>query len=130
MLLRYTHYLAMQRHVAAEAPLEACGLVAGRDDGVSVAVYPIPNALHSPTRYRMDPRAQVRAFFAMEAAGLTLLAIYHSHPQGPPRPSATDLREATYTVPYLIWAPVGETWLARAFLLGNDGAREVPLRLA
>ncbi|HFC09658.1 MAG TPA: M67 family peptidase [Chloroflexi bacterium] len=128
MLLRYTHYLAMRRHVAAEAPLEACGLVAGRD-GVSVAVYPIPNALHSPTRYRMDPRAQVQAFFAMEAAGLELLAIYHSHPQGPPLPSATDLREATYAVPYLIWARLGETWLVRAFLLQKSG-QEVPLRLA
>ncbi len=128
MLLRYTHYLAMQRHVAAAAPLEACGLVAGRD-GVSVAVYPIPNMLHSPTRYRMEPRAQVRAFFAMEAAGLELLAIYHSHPQGPPVPSATDIHEAAYAVPYLIWAPLGETWLARAFLL-QHGGREVPLRLA
>ena len=127
MLLRYAHYLAMQRHVAAEAPLEACGLVAGRG-GVSEAVYPIPNALHSPTRYRMEPQAQVEAFFALEAAGLQLLAIYHSHPQGLPTPSVTDVREATYAVPYLIWAPLGTTWVVRAFWLQNV-AREIPLRL-
>ncbi len=128
MLLRYRHYLAMQWHVAAEAPLEACGLVAGRG-GVSEAVYPIPNALHSPTRYRMEAEAQVRAFFALEAAGLELLAIYHSHPRGPSLPSATDVREAAYAVPYLIWAPVGATWLVRAFRLQN-GVWEIPLRLA
>ena len=127
MLLRYTHYIAMRQHVAAEAPLEACGLIAGQG-GMSAAVYPIPNALHSPTRYRMDPRAQVQTMFALEAAGLELLAIYHSHPQGPPLPSATDLHEATYAVPYLIWSPIGETWLVRAFRLQN-GIQEVPLRL-
>ena len=127
MLLRYAHYLAMQRHVASEAPLEACGLLAGRN-GVSEAVYPIPNALHSPTRYRMEAEAQVRAFFALEEAGLELMAIYHSHPQGPPLPSSIDVREATYPVPYIIWAPLGQTWVARAFLLQGP-LKEIPLRL-
>jgi proteasome lid subunit RPN8/RPN11 len=31
-----------------------------------------------------------------EDAGLELLAIYHSHPQGPEGPSETDIAMATY----------------------------------
>jgi len=33
---------------------------------------------------------------AMEAEGLELIAIYHSHPDGPARPSATDVANAYY----------------------------------
>ncbi len=127
MLLRYEDYLAMQRHVAACAPLEACGLVAGRA-GESRGVFPITNVLQSPLAYRMVPAEQVRAFFQMEARGETLLAIYHSHPQGAAWPSAKDVDEAAYDVVYLIWARVGATWVVRGFRL-QGGVREVPVRL-
>ena len=130
MLLRVAHYLAMRRHVAGEAPREACGLVAGRG-GVSTEVFPITNVLHSSVRYRMAPEEQLRAFRRIEAAGDTLLAIYHSHPAGPPTLSSTDLREAAYlSAVYLVWAPVGTTWLVRGFLLDGRGVREILVRLA
>ncbi|NPA93697.1 MAG: M67 family metallopeptidase [Chloroflexi bacterium] len=128
MRLRYEDYLTMQRHVSAQAPLEACGLVAGHQ-GVSTAVFPIPNILHSPLRYRMDPQRQVEALFAIERAGWELMAIYHSHPMGPPVPSETDLAEAAYRVVYLIWAPVGHEWVVRGFYLHGYQVREVPIRL-
>jgi proteasome lid subunit RPN8/RPN11 len=60
------------------------------------AVYPVGNILQSPTAYEMDPRQQVEAMLALEAAGWQLLAIYHSHPQGPELPSATDIALALY----------------------------------
>ncbi len=128
MRLRYEDYLAMKQHVASQAPLEACGLVAGLH-GVSTAVFPIPNVLQSPLRYRMDPHRQLEAFFAIENAGWELLAIYHSHPMGPPAPSEIDLAEATYPVVYLIWAPVGHEWVVRGFHLCGHRVREVPVRL-
>ena len=37
-----------------------------------------------------------RNMLAMEAEGLELIAIYHSHPDGPARPSATDVANAYY----------------------------------
>ena len=128
MRLKYEHYLAMRVHVAAEAPLEACGLVAGAA-GTSTAVFPVTNVLHSPVRFRMAPDEQVRALLAIEAAGETLLAIYHSHPAGPPSPSPRDKAAAAYDVVYLVWSPVGAAWLVRAFRLAGQRWQEIPLRL-
>jgi proteasome lid subunit RPN8/RPN11 len=44
----------------------------------------------------MNPHQQIEALLALEAAGWQLLAIYHSHPQGPELPSATDIALAFY----------------------------------
>ncbi len=109
-------------------PEEACGFLAGCADRVE-AVYPVPNELRSPTAYRMEPAAQIRAMTAIEKAGREIVAIYHSHPNGPPIPSATDVDEASYPVPYVICSrwPGGTSWLGRAFLLSPEGASEVEI---
>lgn len=83
-------------HLRACYPLEGCGLLAGNEMGTVTAVYPIENVLHSLTAYEMDPQQQIEAMLALEAAGWQLLAIYHSHPQGPELPSATDIAQAYY----------------------------------
>lgn len=85
----------MLDHVQAHYPEEACGLVAGRD-GRATAVYPIDNIHHSPVLYEMDPLQQIQAMIDLEAAGDDLLAIFHSHPAGPARPSQTDVAQAYY----------------------------------
>jgi len=85
----------MIMHAVGLWPEEACGLVAGRD-GRGVRFYPIENVHHSPVAFEMEPVQQVRAMLAMEADGLELLAIYHSHPDGPAQPSATDVALAYY----------------------------------
>ena len=77
-------------------PQEGCGLVAGDEAGGVTAVYPINNALQSATAYKMVPQQQLRAMLDLEANGWQLLAIYHSHPQGPEHPSVTDIKQATY----------------------------------
>ena len=48
------------------------------------------------TRYRIDPREQLRAFRSMDEQGEELVAIYHSHPASQPFPSPTDRDEANY----------------------------------
>ena len=48
------------------------------------------------TRYVIDPREQLRAFRAIDAAGEELVGIYHSHPVSQPYPSPTDRAEAHY----------------------------------
>ncbi len=85
----------MIAHATTLWPEEACGLVAGRD-GRAVRLYPVENMLHSPVAYEMEPVQQVRAMLAIEAGGLELVAIYHSHPAGPARPSITDIAAAYY----------------------------------
>lgn len=119
---------AMRSHVAGEMPLEACGLLSGSKDKVQ-NLYRIPNALQSPVRFRMNAQAQLAAFEAIEADGQDILAIYHSHPQGPAYPSATDLAEAAYDVVYLIWSFADGVWHLNAFALNGNSASPVPFRL-
>ena len=82
-------------HARAEYPHEACGLLGGRDGRVE-KVYPLPNAEHSPVRYLADPEAQYQAMMEIEERGWEIVAIYHSHPDSPAYPSATDLEMAYY----------------------------------
>jgi proteasome lid subunit RPN8/RPN11 len=78
----------------------------------------------------MERRAQVRALFAIEDAGLSLVGIFHSHPAGPPHLSSQDLREAYYPeAAYLVWAQGDNGWVCKAFRLEGGGAREIPILL-
>jgi [CysO sulfur-carrier protein]-S-L-cysteine hydrolase len=119
----------MEHHVRAEAPLEACGLIAGYGNRAGI-IYPVTNTLKSPVRFRMDPYEQLQAFERIEETGLELVAIYHSHPTGPETPSLTDIDELRYDVPYLIWSPREGAWQARAFWLDKGNAAELGLELS
>jgi proteasome lid subunit RPN8/RPN11 len=99
---------AMRAALAAALPEEGCGLLFGRGHRIERLV-PIQNSLHSPVRFRLEPQAQLTAMQAADDQDLDLLAIYHSHPHGPERPSATDIEEAAYPqAAYLIWWQKGE----------------------
>ena len=119
----------MHDHVLACLPEEACGLLAGRDGVVTRAV-PIENAAHSPVRYRMEPRAQVGELLSIEALGLDLLGIYHSHPNGPAVPSPTDQAEVyDPETLVLVWCSGSQGWSARAFALRGGSSTEVSLEI-
>lgn len=109
-------------HLQKEAPREGVGLWAGRRE--VERVIPLPNAHLEPlVGYLAEPLALLRALKEMEREGLALLAIYHSHPRGPAFPSPTDIREARWRVPYVIFGTDG----FRAFLLPEG--LEVPVAL-
>ncbi len=119
----------MRRHVIDSAPFEACGLVAGQECQALVVI-PITNQLHSPVRFRMEPREQLAAFELIEAQGWELLAIYHSHPKGPPSLSPTDISEAYYPdVLHLIWYCQEDAWEVKAFAICQEQATGIPLLL-
>ena len=87
-------------HARAEAPNEACGLIAFRD-GVAERYLPGENALASPYRFELRPRDP--ADFFLEDDGYEL-AVFHSHPETEPRPSRTDIENIGLWAgrPYLI----------------------------
>lgn len=92
-------YGQIVQHLERVLPEEGCGLLAGEVDGsclLAARFYPGENADHSPTRYTMEPAQVIDAFRMMRQSNEELLAIVHSHPVSPPRPSPTDLAEAYY----------------------------------
>jgi proteasome lid subunit RPN8/RPN11 len=61
------------------------------------------NTDKSNEHFMMDPAEQFAVIKEMRAKGLEMLAIYHSHPESPARPSAEDIRLAlTPNVSYVI----------------------------
>ncbi|MEI6289670.1 MAG: M67 family metallopeptidase [Chloroflexota bacterium] len=128
VILTQSQMYLMQRHINFIAPIEACGLVGGRNDIVEL-VLPVKNAAESKTRFIMDPKAQLRAIQQIESEGLELLAIFHSHPKGPSTPSETDIAESRYAAANIIWAKTGRRWTARAFIIENGISVEIPLTI-
>jgi len=122
--LRRADWAAMQDHLLSVLPAEGCGLLAGAG-GYSTAVYPVDNLLNSPTRFQMDPQQQAMAFMELDRLGWDVLAIYHSHPAGPPRPSQTDVAEFYYPDSFvLIWAPGPDGWDCSAFTIRDGLVRQ------
>jgi len=125
LYLPYHHRTTLIAHARAEAPKEACGILAGRDGRVR-RVYRLRNvALQPETRYQADPEGQLRAFLDMERRGLEMLAIYHSHPTSPAYPSATDLALAYYPdTCYLIISLMRKPPEIRCFSLSDGQIKE------
>jgi proteasome lid subunit RPN8/RPN11 len=98
-------YEQMIEHAREEAPNECCGMIAGRD-GEVVKVYRATNVERSHLRFMIDPKEQLRIDREIEAAGLELTGIYHSHTRTEPRPSETDMIFAKLW-PGVLWVIVG-----------------------
>ncbi len=129
------HYQTILAHLQETYPLEGCGLLAGvcSAEGIGQVsqIYPVANALASPTAYWMEPAALLSALHDIEAQGLTLLAIYHSHPQSAAAPSATDIAQAYYPEAAQVIVSLQDRTRpqARAFLVKAQQADEIPLCL-
>lgn len=128
LIVTYEQMQKMRHHVETEAPLEACGLLAGKDSRVE-AVHEIRNQAQSPARFVMDSLEQWQAFEEIEFREMDLLAIYHSHPAGPATPSATDIAEAAYPVVNVVWSRANGEWRARGFRIENGQVTEVILQV-
>ena len=90
----------------AEHPREACGLLLGRNNRIE-EVRPCANVHPDPDRhFEIDPQALIEAHRAARSGGPHVLGYFHSHPSGPPEPSATD--RASGTGDGRVWAIVGE----------------------
>jgi len=84
-------------HMAQSSPdKEICGLI-GCINGIASSCYPIDNRSdQAQTRFHLDEPQQINAFATMRTKQEELFAIYHSHPNSPAVPSATDIKLANY----------------------------------
>jgi proteasome lid subunit RPN8/RPN11 len=85
----------MLAHARADAAVECCGLLGGRD-GEIVACLPAGNVLASATAYEIAPAELFALVRRLRAGSLELAGIYHSHPRGENAPSPRDLERAYY----------------------------------
>src|SRR6516164_4706231 len=82
------------QHAKSDYPNEGCGLLVGR--GAGERFIPMKNISASPTEYEMDPAELIRVLRDLRGTGELLIAIYHSHPQGPAELSRRDIERAYY----------------------------------
>ena len=122
---------AMVEHARREAPLEACGLLAGRDGAVE-RFYPMANADSSAVTYRLDPQEQLRVFNEIEDKGWELVGIFHSHTHTEAYPSETDRRQAFYPeARYVLTSLVDPSDPPlRAFCIDDGRVREELVKIA
>jgi len=95
-------YRQMVEHAREDYPLEACGILGGDKNGV-VEIHRMTNTDRSGVHFAMEPREQFAVVKELRSKGLRILAVYHSHPSTPARPSEEDIRLAfTPGISYVI----------------------------
>jgi proteasome lid subunit RPN8/RPN11 len=85
----------MVAHCLGGLPEEACGLLGGdpaRDHVVTC--YPTRNLAASAKLYTVDPKDYLRADRDAEAAGYSIMGVFHSHTHTEAYPSPTDVAQA------------------------------------
>jgi proteasome lid subunit RPN8/RPN11 len=114
---------ALVEHASAEAPNEACGLVAFRD-GVAERYLPGVNVAASPYRFELQPSSPEDWF--LEDEGYEL-GVFHSHVSSEPRPSKTDVENIGLWTgrPYLILSL--RTGALAAWRISSEGFEEIPM---
>ena len=120
----------MLEQARAEAPVECCGILAGRN-GRAEKLYKMANAEHRRDHFMMEPEQQFEVVRDIRSSSLDMLAIYHSHPETPARPSAEDVRLAlTPNVVYVILSLQPDNGPAvKGFQIDDGTVARVPVRI-
>lgn len=124
--LKKSDYDIIVEHAKKEAPVEACGLIAGEisgEDRIIKKVYILTNTDHAEEHFTLDPKEQLMAIKDMRAEGLVPLGNWHSHPVSPSRPSDEDKRLAfDSSASYLILSLMDDEPVLNSFRIEGDTA--------
>lgn len=114
-------------------PEEACGLIAGENDGedrIIKKVYFLENTDHAEDHFTLDPREQLNAIKDMREKGLKPFGNWHSHPSSPSRPSTEDISLAYDSrASYLILSFMTEAPVINSFHIENGEYEKEDLRI-
>jgi proteasome lid subunit RPN8/RPN11 len=121
---------ALVAHARRDFPLEACGILGGKN-GVVSEKYSMTNIDQSNEHFMMEPKEQFAVVKDLRAKGKIILAIYHSHPETPARPSVEDIRLAlTPEVSYLIVSLAGELPDIKSFRIEGGVVTPEPITIS
>ncbi len=97
----------MKKHAMETYPFECCGFIFGKDQVGGRKIIEVQPATNSKQgdkrrRFEIDPLEYLKAERYALANDVTLVGIYHSHPDHPAIPSEHDLKQAVPFFSYLI----------------------------
>lgn len=125
----------MIAHAIRGLPDEACGLVAGSPGADHVErFYPLRNAAASSRLYRIDGREMIEVERRVDAEGLSVVGVMHSHTHTTNYPSPTDVADAAGFDPFGTWL----FWIVslrhadpslRCYRIRDDTITELPVDL-
>lgn len=125
--LRTARRRELEAFARAGYPEEVCGLLVGRTDGRAMVVERVVlarnrNVGRRHDRYELHPDDFLGAAESARRDGLDIVGIWHTHPDHPAQPSATDLEAAWSGYDYLILSvtPRGVDEV-RCWTLDGDG---------
>ena len=102
-------------HAGRELPIEACGYLAGKG-GTVTAHYEMTNADASVEHFSFNVQEQFAVLMDVRSKKMEILAVYHSHPATPARPSGEDIALAPDPgVSYVIISLAGSREDIRSF---------------
>lgn len=120
----------MVAHALALAPVECCGLLAGKE-GRAKHLYRAQNIENSPVRYSLEPKELYLLLQDMEKRGWELLGIYHSHTHSEAYPSATDIKLAFWPdcLYFIVSLKNPQEPVIRAFHISDGQVKEEELEV-
>lgn len=128
----------IEAHGQASYPQEGAGLMLGEladPDRIVRRILTLPNSFDESKRarrYQIDPRAMMDAEDHADRLGLSIVGVFHSHPDHPAQPSDFDRQWALPWFDYLITSvQAGGTGDSRVWRLHDDRGQfdEIPLIL-
>lgn len=126
-------YDEMIAYAKTHLPEEACGLIAGTEEGIEKhikKIYYLDNTDHAKDHFTIDPREHMQAIKDMRALGLKPLGNWHSHPESPSRPSMEDISLAYDSkASYLILSLMAENPVLHSFHIEDGEYTKEDLRI-
>lgn len=120
---------AIFEHATTQAPVEACGYLAGKDDRV-LRYYRMTNIDQSEEHFSFDPKEQFRVIKATRKEGIELIGVYHSHPVTPARPSKEDIHLAyDPSIIYMIVSLADNKKTVKSFKISGEEVTSEPLEI-
>ncbi len=103
-------------HAREERPLEACGVLLGRDELVD-EYYPMDNLDQSEVHFQFDAEQQLKAQQHARSRDRDVLGVFHSHPDPASEayPSVEDQRHGWEGYVYFILNFQPDEYVLRAF---------------
>lgn len=133
MMLRLPEAVLAQIHAYGEEayPEEGAGFLLGADgvERAVQAIFPLSNSREDTARhnrYLISPGDYLKAEMEAERLGLSLIGVFHSHPDHPDRPSEFDREWAQPFFSYVITSvQLGTAVASRSWRLVNDRSQFV-----